>query len=61
VVEFTGPLGRDRLGDLLDGRGFDPEAYSLTGDIRLGVTSWTTGRVDRRLVGDVEGESLGDG
>lgn len=61
MVEFTGPLSRDRLGDLLDRRGFDPEAYSLSGDIHLSVMSWTTGRVDRRLVGDVEGESLGDG
>ena len=31
MVEFAGPLDRDRLGQLLTRRGFDPAAYSLTG------------------------------
>jgi hypothetical protein len=31
VVEIAGPLSCERLGELLASRGFDPDAYSLTG------------------------------
>jgi hypothetical protein len=31
MVEFVGPLDRERLAELLARRGVDPSAYSLTG------------------------------